>query len=176
MKNGGGYHYYKSSNGTTGLDPEGIRGAQQLGQYYLNSPLSNLDYLVDKKRTQILAEWFGDLDESGLSVLDVGGRIQRYRPLLESRIEHYVAVDLQLEGLVDVLATAVCLPFGEDTFDIVLCSQVLHYVPDPGLAINEMHRVLRPGGKLFLTTPSLFPEHHDHLWRFLRQDCYAPST
>lgn len=42
---------------------------------------------------------------------------------------------------------AEALDFPDETFDVVLCSLGLMYVPDPGKAIQEMHRVLVPGGR-----------------------------
>ncbi|MBT8228697.1 MAG: methyltransferase domain-containing protein, partial [Bacteroidia bacterium] len=48
------------------------------------------------------------------------------------------------------------LPFEEGTFDIVVSSEVIEHVPDPLKAITEMHRVLKPGGILVLTTPNRF--------------------
>jgi ubiquinone/menaquinone biosynthesis C-methylase UbiE len=43
-------------------------------------------------------------------------------------------------------AEALTLP--DATFDVVLCTLGLMYVPDPGLALREMRRVLRPGGRV----------------------------
>ncbi|HVF89089.1 MAG TPA: class I SAM-dependent methyltransferase [Blastocatellia bacterium] len=43
-------------------------------------------------------------------------------------------------------ADAEALPFPEATFDLVYSHGVLHHTPDTGRAINELHRVLRPGG------------------------------
>ena len=42
------------------------------------------------------------------------------------------------------------LPFGDDTFDTVVCALSLCSIPDPAAAIGEMRRVLKPGGKLLL--------------------------
>jgi ubiquinone/menaquinone biosynthesis C-methylase UbiE len=42
------------------------------------------------------------------------------------------------------------LPFGEGSFDTVVCTLSLCNIPDPAKAIAEMHRVLRPGGRLLL--------------------------
>lgn len=42
------------------------------------------------------------------------------------------------------------LPFSDDSFDSVVCTYSLCNIPDPQLAVNEMKRVLRPGGKLIL--------------------------
>ena len=50
-------------------------------------------------------------------------------------------------------ASATELPFDDASFDTVVCTLVLCTVPDPGRAVSEVERVLRPGGKL------LFLEH-----------------
>jgi ubiquinone/menaquinone biosynthesis C-methylase UbiE len=42
------------------------------------------------------------------------------------------------------------LPFAAGTFDIVTCSNSLHHYPHQDRAISEMHRVLRPGGRLMV--------------------------
>jgi SAM-dependent methyltransferase len=47
-----------------------------------------------------------------------------------------------------VEARAERLPFGDASFDLVLCAQTLQFVADRELALLEMHRVLRPGGRL----------------------------
>lgn len=45
-------------------------------------------------------------------------------------------------------ADATQLPFADDSFDAVISTQVLEYVPDVTAAIAEIHRVLRPGGRI----------------------------
>lgn len=47
-------------------------------------------------------------------------------------------------------APADALPFAAATFDVVLCQQGLQFFPDPVAALREMHRVLKPGGRLGL--------------------------
>jgi ubiquinone/menaquinone biosynthesis C-methylase UbiE len=42
------------------------------------------------------------------------------------------------------------LPFGAGGFDIVTCANSFHHYPDQARAIGEMHRVLRPGGRLMV--------------------------
>ena len=44
-------------------------------------------------------------------------------------------------------------PFENDFFDIVTCSNSLSYWPDPVKGINEIHRILKPGGKAILFEP-----------------------
>jgi ubiquinone/menaquinone biosynthesis C-methylase UbiE len=43
------------------------------------------------------------------------------------------------------------LPFPEHSFEVVLCQQGLQFVPDPGVALREMRRVLVPGGRFAFT-------------------------
>ena len=45
---------------------------------------------------------------------------------------------------------AVSLPVDDAGFDAALCVQVLEYVPDPTVALSEMHRALRPGGRVLV--------------------------
>lgn len=47
-------------------------------------------------------------------------------------------------------ADAEALPFGDDTFDTVVCTLAMCAVPDERATIGEMRRVLRPGGRLLL--------------------------
>lgn len=49
------------------------------------------------------------------------------------------------------------LSFRDDSFDIVVCEQVLEHLAEPGAAIREFSRVLRPGGLLVVGVPSFPP-------------------
>lgn len=62
-----------------------------------------------------------------------------------SSIDRYVRV----EGRV---ADAAVLPFAAASFDAVIAMHVLHHVPEPARAVDEMARVLRPGGRVVATT------------------------
>jgi SAM-dependent methyltransferase len=44
------------------------------------------------------------------------------------------------------------LPFGDGAFDLAVCALAIHYLEDKGPALAELHRVLRPGGALVLST------------------------
>jgi SAM-dependent methyltransferase len=53
---------------------------------------------------------------------------------------------------------ALRLPFPDDTFDRVIASEVLEHVTDDQVALDEVFRVLKPGGTLAATVPSWLPE------------------
>lgn len=68
-----------------------------------------------------------------------------------------------------VNADALDLPFADATFDRVIASEVLEHIWADELAISELVRVLRPGGRLAVTVPTRLPErvcwaldHHYH--------------
>lgn len=44
-------------------------------------------------------------------------------------------------------------PFEDGSFDVIWCSEVLEHLFDPHFALREMHRVMRPGGRLLVTVP-----------------------
>ncbi len=56
-------------------------------------------------------------------------------------------------GRADFLADARTLPIPDDTLDYLCSSHVLEHLPDPIAALHEWHRVLRPGGLLYLVVP-----------------------
>jgi SAM-dependent methyltransferase len=55
--------------------------------------------------------------------------------------------------LVELQPDAV-LPFGDGEFDLVLCAETLEHVRDVQLLLSEARRVLRPGGRIAVTTPA----------------------
>jgi len=102
----------------------------------------------------------------GASVLDVGGGTARLaRAALPSRIfkgtihvldasRRLLRVGRQLvrsDRVTAVQSWAVPLPFAPQTFDAVSCLEMLEFTPQPRLVLQELVRVLRPGGWLLIT-------------------------
>jgi SAM-dependent methyltransferase len=159
-----GYRYFSRQKN---LSRRNVDAAVALGHERLNPRLSEMDYLIFEHRRRLIGPWCDGVHGSDLVVLDVGGRIQPYRSFFEGRLNRYVAVDLQLDGVVDVVGNCEELPFRTESFDVVLSTDTLQYVCDPVSGVREIHRVLRPGGVLILSTRAQYPEHHDEYWRFL---------
>lgn len=98
-------------------------------------------------------------DQKG-RLLDYGCGGSPYASLLP-QFSPYVRADITAgEGIDLVLDSRGSLPEEPaDSYDVVLSTQVLEHVPDPGRYLTEAHRLLRPGGALVLTTHGFFPEH-----------------
>ncbi len=67
-------------------------------------------------------------------------------------------------------ADAEWIPFGDASFDVIFCQQVIEHVVFPERVLSEIARVLRPGGFLFLTAPNRIGRHTvPKLRRILRE-------
>jgi SAM-dependent methyltransferase len=147
---------------------ENLDTVNREGRNRLYPSLTNPNWLVLRRRREIFRGWLGRLDSHTLNVLDVGGRLQPYRPLIERKVKTYVSIDLRHSPLVNIVARGEQLPIAANRFDLVICTQVLEYVREPVVLIAEMQRVLRSGGYLLLSAPAVFPWDSDHdLWRFM---------
>ena len=63
------------------------------------------------------------------------------------------------------------LPFADASFDRIIASEVLEHIPDDQRALDELSRVLRPGGSIAVTVPAWWPE--TICWR-LSEEYHAP--
>jgi SAM-dependent methyltransferase len=68
---------------------------------------------------------------------------------------------------------ATCLPFDDNTFDCVVTSEVLEHIQDDVSAISELVRVLKPGGSLGVTVPTMWPEKINWM---LSEEYHAPIS
>lgn len=76
---------------------------------------------------------------------------------LEQNLRHLdsttvTTIDLTMED-VDINASITDLPFDDGSFDIVICSHVLEHIPNDELALTELYRILRPGGRALVLVP-----------------------
>lgn len=95
--------------------------------------------------------------------LDIGSGRAPYAGFFQH--QQYVTVDLFARA--DVRCTASELPFGNSTFDLILCTEVLEHVPDPDETLREVRRALTPTGFFVLTTPLTWGVHEAfdfHRW------------
>src|SRR5689334_24599442 len=139
----------------------------RMSRQRLHPSITDPSWLILRRRRALFTRWLERLPGKDLEVLDVGGRLQPYRELLQGRVKRYVALDLRATPAVDVVANACKIPFRDDAFDICFCTQMLEYAPNPQAVIAEIRRVLKPGGALLLSLPSLAPcDASEDRWRF----------
>jgi SAM-dependent methyltransferase len=97
-------------------------------------------------------------------VLDVGCGQKPYKSLIlseQSRATRYIGLDLPADNYnpPDLLWDGVTIPLPDCSVDSAMLTEVLEHCPDPEAVMKEVHRVLRPGGFLFLTVPFIWPIH-----------------
>ncbi len=105
-------------------------------------------------------------------LIDVGCGDMPFRPFLLNQVDAYDSVDLyprtpDVTFVGDVQNLDFC---ADNSYDTVICLEVLEHVQDPFKAIQELHRVLKPEGILILSVPHLSRLHDEpnDYYRFTR--------
>jgi SAM-dependent methyltransferase len=100
-------------------------------------------------------------------LLDVGCGIKPYEPFFAGAVAEYIGVDVanpsaELEGTVEEI------PVPDGSFELVLCTQTLEHVDDPGRAVRELRRVVAPGGRVLASTHGVQVYHPNpaDYWRW----------
>jgi len=96
-------------------------------------------------------------------ILDVGGgeRFQKglakYKNVFDGK--NFKTLDFSQEYKPDIVGDIHNLPLADGSAGAILCKSVLEHVKEPSPAMAEMHRVLKPGGKILLYTHFVYPYH-----------------
>ena len=124
-----------------------------------------------QRRLAMIRQWVdleGRILDNGCGL---GTYLEAFAPFSKQRIGLEVEIDRAMKALPHsegiVQAPAECLPFADDSFDFVLSNEVLEHVEDDSVAMAEMVRVTRPGGRVLLFCPNRwYPvEQHGIYWR-----------
>ena len=120
-------------------------------------------------RNAVLGGGWGDfLDqatdvEDGAIVLDIGAGEATLRDRFPRA--RYIAVDRGIGhtgwdySALDAVGDALAIPLGPGTCDLVVSKQVLEHMREPLHALDEIRRVLKPGGRVLLSTNQQWPQH-----------------
>jgi len=122
-------------------------------------------------RTPLHPQWLlgrraipSGLARSSGMLLDIGAADRWIEPLLPETVS-YVALDYPPTGQAlygakpHVFGDAAQLPFGDDSFDVVTCLEVLEHVADPAQVLMGIARVLKAEGRAWISMPFLYPLH-----------------
>jgi SAM-dependent methyltransferase len=127
-------------------------------------------YLDCQRRVELIAKKAARLPRVH-NLLDVGGRGKPYARFFADRVVNHYVLDVEPALSVDIIGDARSIPLANGAIDVVLCTQVLEHIPEPIAVIDEIRRVLKPGGILLLSVPSIFPQHGSpgDYWRYMPQ-------
>lgn len=111
--------------------------------------------------------------DNSKELLDVGCGEGGYFHMYDDHKIRYKGIDIDSSVLKTEkqvkLASAEKIPFPNNTFDIVVCMDVIEHVENDRAAISEIHRVLKTKGKLLLSVPNArYPITYDPLNALLR--------
>ncbi len=101
-------------------------------------------------------------DRKGKRLLDVGAGECRYKKYFKKMVYKSQDVKQNTDKTIDYVGEA------KGKYDYILCTQVLEHLKEPEAAFKNFKRLLKPGGKLFLTTNFIYQIHMapDDYWRF----------
>ncbi len=98
-------------------------------------------------------------------LIDIGCATKPYRGLLSCYVSEHVGVDhhetLHDSSQVDLFGTAYQIPCENASFDSALCTSVLEHLEEPQQALQECHRVLKPGAVAIYSVPFIWHPHEE---------------
>ena len=130
------------------------------GNRFLSYPEYRLKKYIEKISMSVLP---------GSRILDAGAGECRHKKYFAHA--SYVSQDLCIGDAkwdfskVDIRSEIYNIPVANESYDYILCTEVLEHLKYPDLAFKEFQRILKKGGKLFVICPLTFAEHqqpHDY--------------
>lgn len=152
--------------------------------YARNAEPNTLEWYleIERYRYQVYAPWMPALMEfahhTGKRLLEVGagmgtdhaqfakhGALTTDLDLSRGHLEH-ARRNFALRGLQGrfIHGDAENMPFADESFDVVYSNGVIHHTPNTRRVVDEMYRVLKPGGRLIVM---VYAENSLHYWRSL---------
>jgi ubiquinone/menaquinone biosynthesis C-methylase UbiE len=112
-----------------------------------------------------LREWVSEAanvgDSKEFRVLDAGAGKAPFRRLF-AKVSYETADFGKVSksyGKIDYVCDLSAIPVADETYDLVLCTQVLEHLPEPLPVLREFQRILKPGGQAWLSAPLFYAEH-----------------
>jgi len=111
-----------------------------------------------------LEEWLGTLEVSAESVLDVGGaQLPVNKRVKKWDVKEYNIIDLAEPHKGDKPKIELDLNWHPQaplpSAEVVFCLEVMEYIWNPAVAAYNLYEMVKPGGKLYITFPFVYPQH-----------------
>jgi SAM-dependent methyltransferase len=126
---------------------------------------SHLLKLSKKRSRQGLYEFLGENYQKipeGALVLSVGSGGEINNLLDEHSKRHnfkVISIDIDPKRFPDIVGDICTYDIGESLFDVVIMGEVLEHLHSPQSGLDNVHRSLKPKGRLLLTVPFILPIH-----------------
>lgn len=134
--------------------------------------------LLDLQILTIYSDIKNELPKFNGKVLDIGCGQSPYRYLLNASATEYKGIDVVEASSFDYVNNDITLfdgeiiPFEDNTFDAIICTEVLEHVYNHQTLVDEMYRVSKPNAKAIITIP-FSARYHYIPYDFFR---YTPSA
>lgn len=159
------YHKVKQK-----LTPEHNMHTNKAEQYYFDSYYQHIDNLL-KKNDNVLeigcayGRFTFPISEkvSKITVTDINNKYFKY---IQKRISKSIDIAYREESIEETIKN---LP--ENSFDVILCLELLYYLPNYESLIKEMHRLLKPGGVIITSHRT----YGYYIYRFIKEGKYESA-
>ncbi len=143
------------------------------GKYYYSIFRNSIYRVLNFER---FMQYFAELPQGG-GVLDYGSGDRPFEQLLATKFDRYIPADHPLanekhtrRAEIDIVDDTIRME--DESVDCVVLTEVLEHVYQPGKALSEIFRVLKPGGRVIGTVPFVMNEH-EIPWDFHRYTSYC---
>jgi len=106
------------------------------------------------------------MDTSSWRILDLANGFGGETAAFDEDCENIVGLDLNFPPLINVFpqirANAADCPFQTEYFDFILCASLIEHVPNPTILLEEIRRVLKNGGYVYLSFPPFYALNGGH--------------
>ena len=131
----------------------------EINEERLNPKIWGWCYISLKSILDGIKNFSKELEKVGVrKILDLGCGTKPYKRLFNFA-EKYVGYDIEKNREVDVVGFNWELPFKDDEFDSLISTQVLEHTEKINETIQEIRRVVKNNGLIFISVPFVFPEH-----------------
>lgn len=106
-------------------------------------------------------------DDANSIVVNIGAGIESIFRKAFGEYEDVLRIGLPHSGTVDIFGDAMNLPIVSNSVDLLITSSVIEHLSNPEIAVHEIYRILKPGGKVYAEIPFIAAFHMEP-WDFQR--------